>query len=390
MKIAKIFAGNPANQKGQFNNIIERTKRLKGIEPNVDCYMIRIQYSWLGRLLKKQFAPQEKPGYVEVQGVTFKNLWITMGLIDYFLTYKLGWKLTIANRQLKKIVPLIKQYDLLSVHTYEAVTLASYAKKTHGIPFVSTWHGSDINFTPFKNSLMTKKVESLLNEANHNFFVSEKLLETAKRISSKPNKSVLYTGPAEFFTQYTDEKIQYLKTNYNFKHKFVVGFIGNFVSVKNILVLPEIFNKIQMQVPNVDFVVVGNGELDTFLRKKFQKLQLNNVHFIGKLQPQQVPEILNCMSVLLLPSLNEGLPRVALEAQACGVPVVGSNRGGIPEAIGEENCFELDDSFVHRASERAIELMKNSVQVALPDKFSWERALDIEKACHERITEQTH
>lgn len=390
MKIAKIFTGDPANQKGQFNNIVERTKRLKGVEPNVDCYMIRIQYSWLGRLLKKQFIPQEKPDYVEVQGVTFKSLWITMGLIDYFLTYKLGWKLTIANRRLKKIVPLIKQYDLLSVHTYEAVTLASYAKKTHGIPFVSTWHGSDINFYPFKNSLITKKVESLLNEANHNFFVSEKLFETAKLISSEPNKSVLYTGPAEFFIQYTGEKIQQLKTNYNLKHKFVVGFIGNFVPVKNIFVLPEIFNTIQAHVPNVDFVVVGNGELDTFLRKKFQRLQLNNVHFIGKLQPQQVPEILNCMSILLLPSLNEGLPRVALEAQACGVPVVGSNRGGIPEAIGEENCFELDESFVHRASERVIELMRNSVRVTLPDKFSWERALGIEKACHERIAKQTH
>lgn len=49
------------------------------------------------------------------------------------------------------------------------------------------------------------------------------------------------------------------------------------------------------------------------------------------------------------------MPRVTLEAKACGVHVVGSDRGGIPESIGSENCFTLDDQFVNNISNRITE-----------------------------------
>lgn len=63
--------------------------------------------------------------------------------------------------------------------------------------------------------------------------------------------------------------------------------------------------------------------------------------------------------MLLLPSLNEGMPRVTLEALTCGVSVVGSNVGGISESIGEKNSFDLDDDFLNSISSRAIEILEN-------------------------------
>lgn len=385
IKIAKIFTGNPDNQKGQFNNIVERTKRLKTIEPTVDCYIIRFQYSWFGRLLKRQCGTRGKSEFVEVQGIKFKNVWVTLGLVDYLIANRLHLTLAVANRQLKKCAALFKDYDLLSVHTHEAVVLATAVRQKFGIPFVSTWHGTDIHVLPFRNSISKKQAAQALDAAEHNFFVSKKLMSLANTLSLKKNKSVLYTGPADFFYRYIDEKIKTIKSQYQLNGHYVVGFIGNLVPVKNVLALPSIFKAMQKQCNGITFVIVGDGGLSDTLKSKLNELEINNTHFIGKLAPEQVPDILNCMDVLLLPSLNEGLPRVTLEAQACGVPVVGSNRGGIPEAIGNDNCFELDEKFAENISKRAVELMQSDAEVSLPSRFSWENALKMEKACHERV-----
>lgn len=383
MKIAKIFSGDPNNQKGQFNNILERTKKLKTIEPDVDCYIIRVQQSWLMRFLKRQLYNKEfRAEYTDIQGIRFKNIWIQMSFLDYIFTFKLNKKLNIANSQLQKHISLFSEYDLLSVHTYEAVALARLVKNNYKIPFVSTWHGSDINYRAFSNNKLEKMVANLLDEASHNFFVSDTLKDTALKISQKPNKTVLYTGPADIFYPYSAEKKEKLKIKYGLRQQYTVGFIGNFVSVKNVLVLPDVFYEIQRRIPEVNFVFVGDGELEASLRFKLNELDIKNVIFLGRFLPQEIPHILNCLDLLLLPSLNEGLPRVTLEAQACGVPVLGSNRGGIPEAIGKNNVFELDGNFVNKISCRATELLFSKLTIDLPSKFSWSKALEHERQVH--------
>lgn len=87
-----------------------------------------------------------------------------------------------------------------------------------------------------------------------------------------------------------------------------------------------------------------------------------------------MPSIINCLDVLVLPSLNEGLPRVTLEAQVCGVHVVGSDRGGIPEAIGDENCFELSADFANNVASRVLELISTKESAYLPNKFTYSSA----------------
>lgn len=66
--------------------------------------------------------------------------------------------------------------------------------------------------------------------------------------------------------------------------------------------------------------------------------------------------------------------------------MVGSSCGGIPEAIGAENCFDLGKEFVSSMTEKVVYLLKDSTQeVALSDCFAWEHALAHEKDIHENI-----
>src|SRR5690606_12160348 len=144
--------------------------------------------------------------------------------------------------------------------------------------------------------------------------------------------------------------------------------------------------KLQDEVQDVSFIIVGNGELGNLLKSKLIEQGVNNLHMLGKQNPDKVPDIMNCLDVLVLPSLNEGMPRVTLEAQACGVHVVGSNRGGIPEAIGNENCFELDSYFVNRTVSRVCELLEEQIELTtLPDIFSWSSAVLEEQKVHKYV-----
>lgn len=380
MKIAKVFVGDPNNQKGYFNNVMERTRQLLKKHKDVDCYIIRIYFDFFLRFLKRDFNTIKKEEYTVIDGILFKNIWISLSWYDYISTYRLHRKVISSKKKLNTQIRGFEKYDILSIHGVEAIYLATQVKQKYCVPFVSTWHGSDINIVPFYNDYTKQEIKIFLDSAEHNFFVSEKLMDVALTISSKPNKQVFYTGPSSAFYRYNKYKVDSLRAGFGLTSKYVVGFIGNLVQVKNVLVLPLIFAHLQKKFnEDISFIIVGNGVLEKKIKKYFREMNVRNVFFFGKQAPNKIPDFMNCINVLVLPSLNEGLPRVTLEAQACGVHVVGSDRGGIPEAIGAENCFALEDNFVERISKRIMAIIEDKeLKPILPEKFSWDAAVSTE------------
>ena len=387
MKIARIFTGDIDNRKGKFNNVIERIKHLQKLsEVESDIYIIQYKYMWLFRWLRK--VPKKNiVESVTIDGIKLKMLWVRLSLLEYLLVHKLKVKDIACKKQLNKYHDLFKSYDILATHDLLSSHLASLVKKIYNIPFVVTWHGSDINKYPHRSKSTYNTIKFLLKYADYNFFVSKALMKNSDTITRTKNKTHLYSGPADNFFRKSDEEIDRLKKKLQITSKNVIGFIGNLEPIKNVMVLPEIFHYIQNQVQEeTSFVVIGNGRLEYQLKEKLKSLEVSNVTFSGKILPKEVSNYLNVITVLVLPSLNEGMPLVTLEAQACNVHVVGSNVGGIPESIGERNSFALGPNFIDNISKRIIGIILNKEKPSLlSNEFSWGKTIQKEMQVYNEI-----
>ena len=108
----------------------------------------------------------------------------------------------------------------------------------------------------------------------------------------------------------------------------------------------------------------------------------NDVVFTGVVADEDLPAIYNSADLFVLPSLYEGFGLVALEAMACGVPIIAAASGALPEVIGESGILIQDaldvDTFAHHMqvmlSNRAIWEDYRAKGLENARRFSWESA----------------
>ena len=121
------------------------------------------------------------------------------------------------------------------------------------------------------------------------------------------------------------------RKNLNIEDRFTVLFVGRLITIKGIKLLVEVAKELE----HLQFLFIGTGPLEDFLKSASK--QFSNIHFLGKVQNTGLPIYYNSADLLCIPSLyEEALGRVTLEAVACGIPVVGSNKGGILEVMTKE------------------------------------------------------
>lgn len=112
-----------------------------------------------------------------------------------------------------------------------------------------------------------------------------------------------------------------------------VVFIGRLEAWKGIQVFLDVAEAICRERDDVDFLVVGNGNLRNHVESQCKHSCGNRIKVLGQVPNDEIATILSRASVLVLPSYVEGLPTVCLEALASEVPVVASDVGGVSEVI---------------------------------------------------------
>ena len=116
----------------------------------------------------------------------------------------------------------------------------------------------------------------------------------------------------------------------------VVGFVGWLIPIKGVIYLVKAMAEVVQRYPNSLLLLVGQGdergEEEIKIREKVESLRLEDrVRFLG--WRSDVNEIMGCFDIFVLPSLNEGMGRVLVEAMAAGLPIVASRVGGIPDLV---------------------------------------------------------
>lgn len=117
---------------------------------------------------------------------------------------------------------------------------------------------------------------------------------------------------------------------------FVFGTVGRLQAVKDQLTLVRAFAELQMQhaalAANARLLIVGDGPQLLPLQQLIQQSGLiDKVWLAGS--RDDIPDLMRCMDVFVLPSLSEGISNTILEAMACGLPVIATQVGGNPELI---------------------------------------------------------
>lgn len=158
-------------------------------------------------------------------------------------------------------------------------------------------------------------------------------------------------------------------------------FIGNLKVSKGCVDLLEGFVRIAGSQPQATLAFVGGGEAQAQLLQRAAEAGLaHRVRLLGKVDHSVLPVWFAASDLLCLPSHNEGVPNVVLEAMACGVPVVASTVGGIPEVVPEFAGVLVaprDTSALAAALEEALAREWDSDRIAAhARKFDWETNIE--------------
>jgi glycosyltransferase involved in cell wall biosynthesis len=166
----------------------------------------------------------------------------------------------------------------------------------------------------------------------------------------------------------------------------VVGYIGRLSPEKGIWNLIEAIPKLVEASPDVRFLIVGDGELRREVEQYLTENNLENkVRFAGWVSNDDIPDYLNQLKLLVLPSYTEGLPVIVQEAMACGTPVLATPVGAIPDIITDgENGFIMESNSpecIARNVTRALnspdlEKIARNARVLVEKEFTYQAAVE--------------
>jgi glycosyltransferase involved in cell wall biosynthesis len=112
------------------------------------------------------------------------------------------------------------------------------------------------------------------------------------------------------------------------------------VEVKALDVLLRAFAQVAAERSALTLTMIGDGPLTPDLKRLASELGVDSrVHFAGRAEPSEIARALRQADVFVLSSLSENMPLAVLEALSCGVPVVATNVGGVPEAVGGDGVL---------------------------------------------------
>ncbi len=236
-----------------------------------------------------------------------------------------------------KIVDVVRYEHLDLLHVHYAIPHASstwmaqqiLAELGIRIPFVTTLHGTDITLVG-TSDMYEPVVTFSINHSTGVTSVSQYLAEATRQ-------SFRVQVPIEVIPNFVDLKRFRPVTKNGFRSLLTPGgeqlfiHVSNFRKVKRVGDVYEMFKRVRQQL-KVKLLFVGDGPERPPLERQIREDGLTDaVVFFGK--QEVIEQILPVADVFVMPSESESFGLAALEAMACGLPVLATNAGGLPEVV---------------------------------------------------------
>jgi L-malate glycosyltransferase len=279
------------------------------------------------------------------------------------------------------MVDVARYHDLDLFHVHYAVPHASVAYlakqilRSNGlnVPVVTTLHGTDITLVG-KNQAYEPVVRFSINESDGVTAVSEFLKQaTLANFDVEKDIEVIYNFvDTERFKRQDKDHFRKMVTANGEK---ILLHTSNFRKVKRVQDVLLTFARIRKEMP-ARLLMVGDGPERPNAEELCRELSLcDDIYFLGS--QNSVEEIYSIGDLFFLPSETESFGLSALEAMACGVPVIASDAGGLPELVVDGvNGFTAPVGDVDRMSEAALSLLKDEARWQQFSKAAQEHAMN--------------
>jgi glycosyltransferase involved in cell wall biosynthesis len=294
---------------------------------------------------------------------------------------------------LKTFTKAAKGADIIHAHghPYMASFILGKLAKYYNKPFVLTQHNTFIEYDNIFNTV--ERLNDLiigkqaLSDADKIIAVSHATKNYIQNIGAKPDKiKVIHNGvDLQRFQPLKAKKLEMRRKLGIPKDAIVVSTVRRVVYKNGIDTFIDAADVTVQKNPKVHFLVGGKGPNFANAQERVKQLKIDdNFKLAGFVSDEELPAFYNAADFFVVPSKSgEGLPLVALEAMASGLPVIATDVGGIKEvftnSVGKlvpPNSPEEMAEAILEYAESDFGLLGTGARELMEDKYSWERNVE--------------
>lgn len=216
--------------------------------------------------------------------------------------------------------------DVMHAHGFNAALMGVFFKKVFGKRLVVSVHAI---YEIGTDSGTARRIKNILMEADQITALSKASFEELISFGIPRSKLKRHKNWVDL-ERFKPLNRSDIRKEINLPDNFTVLCVARLTVIKGV----REFIEVAKRLPQITFVLVGTGPLESYAKESAAAYP--NLIFLGSVDYKRLHLYYNISDILCIPSqYEEGFGRVATEAVACGSPVVGSNKGGIPEALDE-------------------------------------------------------